>query len=271
MKTILVIDDDESIKSLTQTVLEMEGFSVITANNGNNGIKIIRQHHPDLIICDIRMTEVNGYEVLNTLRNDPNIAATPFVFLTVENRPEDFRKGMNATADDYLGKPFDRNQLISAVKAVFFKQRIRADLQNTVAYVSKEFHIFLSYSHLDTKIMRKIKNDLEKNHLSVWSDENLEPGTPNWEREVVEAMKKANCVVVIFSPASESSEWVGREIAMAEVLGLRIFPIMVAGDNRSAIPIRLISHQWVDIRHNYDVGIEKLANSIRKHLGLSDN
>jgi hypothetical protein len=116
--------------------------------------------------------------------------------------------------------------------------------------------------------MQRARSTLLENNLRVWTDEDLELGTGDWEHAVVDAMKRANCLAVILSPDAERSKWVGRELAMAETLAMRIFPILARGDERNAIPIRLISHQRVDIRHHYDEGMEKLILSMRKHLKL---
>lgn len=132
-----------------------------------------------------------------------------------------------------------------------------------------KYHVFLSYSRKDKVFMQKVKDDLRDMGLNIWTDEALEPGTPTWERALSDALRQAGCLVVILSPDAEQSEWVGRELAMAETLQLRIFPVMVSGNERNAIPFRLISHQWIDARGEYQTAIQKLAGALKRHLEIS--
>ena len=88
------------------TALEMEGFEVLTAENGRIGIDLAQSELPDLIICDVMMPEVDGYAVLQQLRAHRPTATTPFIFLTAKGEKPDIRAGMNLGADDYLTKPF---------------------------------------------------------------------------------------------------------------------------------------------------------------------
>ncbi len=111
---------------------------------------------------------------------------------------------------------------------------------------------------------------MRQSNLSVWVDEEgLEAGTPAWEREIGTAIRQCGCLVAILSPDAEQSIWVGRELAMAEALNKRIFPILVRGTEQDAIPFRLMTHQWVDTRSNYDDALSKLISSVRKHLNIS--
>ncbi|MFC1961333.1 TIR domain-containing protein [Chloroflexota bacterium] len=131
-------------------------------------------------------------------------------------------------------------------------------------------HIFLSYSRQDTAFMQRIRDDLRAADLAVWTDESLEPGTPAWELEIAKAIEGSDRLVVILSPEAKESVWVGRELGYAETFGVKIYPILVRGDERSAVPFRLISHQWVDSRSDYDTAFGKLVRSIAEHLA-SDN
>lgn len=131
-------------------------------------------------------------------------------------------------------------------------------------------YIFLSYSRRDNTLMNRVRDDFRQNSLGVWVDaEGLEPGTPAWERAISVAVRQSGCIVVLLSPDAEQSVWVGRELAMAETLNKRIFPILVRGSENDAIPFRLMTHQWIDARHNYNDALQKLVASIRKHLNLA--
>ena len=153
-----------------------------------------------------------------------------------------------------------------------------ADMESLIAYLNPEaakstttsaanaHHIFLSYSRKDTPVMQRLRDDLREAGLGVWADDNLEPGTSAWEKSISAAIRSAGCLVVILSPDAEQSTWVGRELAMAETLDKRIFPILARGSERDAIPFRLMSHQWVDARHNYAEAFDKLLSAVRKYL-----
>lgn len=117
MAKILVIEDEQTVRENIQERLETEGFDTIGAENGQVGVMCARDHAPDLIICDVMMPELDGYEVLSKLRQDPVTATTPFIFLTAKSDKLDLRQGMELGADDYLTKPFTKAELLGAVVA----------------------------------------------------------------------------------------------------------------------------------------------------------
>jgi len=117
VKRILVIDDDARLREQYTELLRLEGYEVIEARNGREGVERARRDLPDLVICDITMPEMNGHRVLETLRSEPRTAHLPFVFLTGWNEQEDVRTGMNLGADDYLMKPLVPAELSAAVRA----------------------------------------------------------------------------------------------------------------------------------------------------------
>ena len=117
MKTILIIEDQPDMRENIATILEMEEFAVLEAPNGKAGLELARDEKPDLILCDIMMPEMDGYDVLHALRQDRTIAGTPFIFLTAKGEKRDLRTGMNLGADDYLTKPVSAEELLGAVGA----------------------------------------------------------------------------------------------------------------------------------------------------------
>lgn len=116
MPTILVIEDEPQMRKNILTILDMEGFTALGAENGRLGLEMIHGHKPDLILCDVMMPELDGYGVLKALRADPAIAEIPFVFLTAKGERGDFRAGMNLGADDYLTKPVVLDDLLKAIQ-----------------------------------------------------------------------------------------------------------------------------------------------------------
>jgi signal transduction histidine kinase len=126
MKKVLVIDDTEDVRSIITDALNLSGFEAIGAEDGENGIKMAREHVPDLIICDINMPRLDGYATLTAMRDHEATATIPFIFLTGASDKLNMRKGMELGADDYLTKPFTHQELLAAVNTRLDKQ---AELQ----------------------------------------------------------------------------------------------------------------------------------------------
>ncbi len=116
-KKILIIEDQATMRRNLALLLEMEGYRVVTAENGRLGLEVARQEMPDVILCDVMMPEMDGYAVVQHLREDAAFAATPFLFLTAKGEKSDIRVGMNFGADDYLTKPVVREDLLAAIEA----------------------------------------------------------------------------------------------------------------------------------------------------------
>jgi len=116
--TILLIEDNEEMSENITSILKLAHYQVIRAANGKEGVALAQKEHPDLILCDIMMPELDGYGVLHILNGDPETAQIPFIFLTAKAEKSDLRAGMNLGADDYITKPFSPRVLISRVRAV---------------------------------------------------------------------------------------------------------------------------------------------------------
>jgi CRP-like cAMP-binding protein/ActR/RegA family two-component response regulator len=116
MKTILIIEDNLEIRENLAEILELDGYEVITAEDGIEGVSQAQDHLPDLILCDIMMPNLDGYGVLHMLSRNPQTMRIPFIFLTAKAEKVDIRKGMSLGADDYIVKPFDETDLLSAVE-----------------------------------------------------------------------------------------------------------------------------------------------------------
>lgn len=115
MPKILVIEDELPVRVNVVAMLKAEGFQVIAAEDGQAGVQTAQAHLPDLIICDITMPKLDGFGVLETLQQNSATSMIPFIFLSAKSERSDFRRGMNLGADDYLTKPFTRNELLEAV------------------------------------------------------------------------------------------------------------------------------------------------------------
>jgi EAL domain-containing protein (putative c-di-GMP-specific phosphodiesterase class I)/DNA-binding response OmpR family regulator len=113
---ILIVDDDEDILLIVQTILASAGYSAFTAHNGREGIETARELKPDLILLDVMMPELSGWEVCTTLKNAPETRQIPIAMLTVKSEIRDLITGMQVGADDYITKPFTRRKLLSTVR-----------------------------------------------------------------------------------------------------------------------------------------------------------
>lgn len=122
MNTILIIEDEEALRQTLADRLAMEGFRIQTAANGKDGLRLAKEHLPDLILCDIMMPELDGYGVLRGLQLDAQTAAIPLIFLTAKADSPQVRAGMNLGADDYLCKPVAKSELLAAIRARLWKR-----------------------------------------------------------------------------------------------------------------------------------------------------
>jgi two-component system, sensor histidine kinase and response regulator len=122
MTTVLVVDDQLTTRKLVSEILGSIGFDVVEAATGEEAIWHAHKNQPDLILCDIEMPDLNGYDVLTALRQNGSTATIPFIFLTAKSDKRDQRQGMELGADDYLTKPFTTEELIGALKARLAKQ-----------------------------------------------------------------------------------------------------------------------------------------------------
>jgi EAL domain-containing protein (putative c-di-GMP-specific phosphodiesterase class I)/DNA-binding response OmpR family regulator len=113
---ILIVDDDEDILLIVQTILASAGYSAFTARNGREGVDAALELRPDLILLDVMMPELSGWEVCTTLKNAPETRQVPIAMLTVKSEIRDLITGMQVGADDYITKPFTRRKLLSTVR-----------------------------------------------------------------------------------------------------------------------------------------------------------
>ena len=140
MKKILLIEDNQDLRENIEEILELSGYEVISAENGKIGVKAAHDFLPDLIICDIMMPELDGFGVLRILSQSQMTSHIPFIFLTAKAEKEDFRKGMNLGADDYITKPFDDVELLNAIDIRIKKHEAFQKLQgpNGTGFINPE-------------------------------------------------------------------------------------------------------------------------------------
>lgn len=176
MTLILVIEDEEQIRLNIQEILVLADFSVVTASDGVRGLNLAKVKLPNLIICDIMMPEMDGLEVLQNLRNDPQTANIPLIFLTAKSERDDLRQGMNLGADDYITKPFEPREILQAVKARLERQAVStqqylneqdkvAKIQQKIKESGTNLEVYQQLSQMRENILDQLSQDL-RNPLS---------------------------------------------------------------------------------------------------------
>ncbi len=125
-QTILVIDDEKELARLVMRALEQEGYDVIHASDGTTGLRIARDHRPDLVVLDLTMPDIDGLEVCKSLRSEPRVARLPILVLSARASAADRILGLELGADDYLIKPFVSQELVVRVKALLRRSDLNA-------------------------------------------------------------------------------------------------------------------------------------------------
>ena len=160
MTKILVIEDEESVRENILDLLEAENLETLAAANGKIGVELAVSEVPDLILCDLMMPNIDGYEVLKLLNSQAITATIPFIFLTARTARADIRQGMELGADDYITKPFTRSELLNAIMSRLEKQtediKYLSKINKTSARFLPELQILKS-SLLRTLAKRKLK------------------------------------------------------------------------------------------------------------------
>lgn len=127
MQKILIIEDETQTRNLFLNCLKFEGFEALGADNGLSGVQLAQRHRPELVVCDIMMPDMDGYQVLSALRRHPDTATIPFIFLTAKVTMSELRQGMTLGADDYLTKPCTIDDFLAAIATRLQRQ---AELQH---------------------------------------------------------------------------------------------------------------------------------------------
>ncbi|MBD2295690.1 EAL domain-containing protein [Anabaena sphaerica FACHB-251] len=177
MKKILIIEDDSIMREILQQILQIEGFSTITAENGWLGLQMVEQYQPDLIICDVMMPLLDGYSLIQTLREDPATATIPFIFLTAKAERCDLRQAMELGADDYLTKPFEAFELLQAIRTQLKKrQAVTEQYINQIQRMKTEFSYLARHDSL-TGLPNKLflEEQFNKTRLQVYNQGQILP------------------------------------------------------------------------------------------------
>jgi DNA-binding response OmpR family regulator/DNA-binding CsgD family transcriptional regulator len=184
LKTILIIEDNKSLREEVLEALKFEGYDVLQADSGKQGVKSAITHHPDLILCDIMMPEMDGYEVLAKLRQHEQAKLIPFIFITALADRTNIRTGMEMGADDYITKPFSIKELTNAINV----------------RLEKYYNIQIGYAvdNIERNLQSKLKSlreqiNIQKNYIAEISETNtrLTESLKEKETELFEEVVKA--------------------------------------------------------------------------------
>lgn len=116
-KRLLLVDDDPNLILLVRDYLEFRGYDVMTAENGRQALEVLEKENPDMIICDVMMPEMDGYMLVEKVRENPSTNIIPFLFLSAKGHSTDKVKGLNKGADGYMVKPFEPEELVAQVES----------------------------------------------------------------------------------------------------------------------------------------------------------
>jgi len=162
MTKILLIEDNTDIRENTAEILELANFEVTTATNGKEGYEMALKETPDLIICDIMMPVLDGYGLLHLINKNENLKSIPFIFLTAKTERNDFRKGMEMGADDYITKPFTDIELLNAVESRLQKIKFQNERANSSQNLNDFLHEIKNENALEKLTDSEIINIYKK-------------------------------------------------------------------------------------------------------------
>ena len=138
MAMVLVVDDEAPIVDLLVDIIEERGHTVLRAGNGAEALTIARDLHPDLIISDIMMPQMDGFETLRSIREESSV---PVIMLTAKGEEDDKVKGLSLGADDYVTKPFSPRELVTRVKAVIRRAELPAQVEKAPIQIDERLSI----------------------------------------------------------------------------------------------------------------------------------
>ena len=169
-KKLLVIEDNSEVRENLEEILELSGYEVLLAEDGKVGVEVALKNKPDLILCDVMMPRLDGFGVLNILSKKSQTADIPFIFLTAKAEKSDFRRGMNLGADDYITKPFYKDELLSVLETRLEKaEQLRKKFDKTEQGLSAFINEAKGYEEL-RKLSEKRKSKFYKKRETLFEE-----------------------------------------------------------------------------------------------------
>jgi signal transduction histidine kinase len=168
MVNILVIEDEPILRDEIVEWLILEGYNAFFASDGRTGVDAALSHLPDLIVCDILMPQVDGYNVLLEVHTHPATVNIPFIFLTAKAAQDEIRKGMDLGADDYITKPFTRLTLLHAIEARLAKKRLQTEAnQQAITQLQHALTQASDHNILKAKLLAMFSHDFANSLTSI--------------------------------------------------------------------------------------------------------
>ena len=239
---ILVVDDNETNRDILDARLTANGYAVLHACDGEEALATARREVPDLILLDVMMPKIDGFEVCRRLKADASLPFIPIVLVTSRADSKDVVTGLDAGADEYLTKPIDHQALVARVKALLRLKALHAAQAARVAPPARgATDLFLSYSRQDQPKIERLASVLEAAGWSVWWDRHIKTGTA-FDRVIEQALMNARGVIVAWSENSVGSDWVRAEAAYA-LESNKLLPVRLDG---AVPPLRFINVQTIN-------------------------
>ncbi|MDY3918659.1 MAG: response regulator transcription factor [Candidatus Limivivens sp.] len=148
---ILVVDDDKHTRMLLRAILENENYTVTTANDGEEALSVLDQEHIDLVVLDIMMPKIDGYEFTKTIR--AGNSTLPILMVTAKQLPEDEKQGFLVGTDDYITKPIDEEKLLLRIKALLRRAKIVSEQKIVIGDVTLDYHSFTVSRNGETQVL----------------------------------------------------------------------------------------------------------------------
>jgi two-component system sensor histidine kinase/response regulator len=276
MKRILVIEDETPIRDNICEMLDMEGFDAVGAEDGRVGLQLAQDAIPDLVICDIMMPELDGYDVLLNLRSEPQTATIPFIFLTAKVDRSFMRYGMELGADDYLTKPVTSGELLAAITtrlkrhetvSQIAEQELAQAKQSLIRMVSHELRTPLVAIRMVTDIFMRQIGQLSSQQVRELL-ETLERGTQRLDRLIEQIV-----LIVQFETdalSHESIDRYGMPIRLSDLLIASVDLARRYTSRQVEVPIRL-NQRDADVTVRCDIRVLRhaLAELITNALAFS--
>lgn len=166
-KTILVVDDDPNLVFLVQDYLELKGYRVLTAPHGRDALVVLGQETPDMIICDVMMPQMDGYNFVRHVRENQQISWLPVLFLSAKGQTQDRVMGLNTGADVYMVKPFDPDELLAQIEASLKQSERLRQNQPDLETVTPDLPPGVELTPTETKILQYVAKGLSNREIAA--------------------------------------------------------------------------------------------------------
>lgn len=170
---ILIVDDDKVIRQTLRTVLEEEGYKVLEADNGASGLQLIKMEHPDLVVLDVILPDLDGIKICRAVKSDPQLSKTLILMTTSKGSKEDVIRGLESGADDYVVKPFDKSEFLARIKTSLRAGHLLRELERekgdlmAILDISNAITSTLDSKEVLYSIVKKISEVIDVSRCSI--------------------------------------------------------------------------------------------------------